>query len=82
MVKEATETRGFGFVDVLSNCPTYYGRFNLSLDPYETLDALKAQVYKAGGETKEGALPMGVIHKGNKPTINQLIEELVASWKG
>ncbi len=82
MIKEATEIRGFGFVDVLSNCPTYYGRFNLSADPYETLDALKGQVYKVGGEPREGALPMGVLHKGDKPSVNQLIEELIASWKG
>ncbi len=81
MIKEATETKGFGFVDALSNCPTYFGRFNVAPDNYETLTYLKDQVYRVGSEPKPGKLAFGVIHKGDKVSINQRIKELVESWK-
>lgn len=40
-IKKGMENRGFSFIEVLSQCPTYYGRLNKFKDAAETLNWFK-----------------------------------------
>lgn len=41
MIKRAITYRGFSFVDVLTSCPTYFGRMNDVSEPYDMLHYLR-----------------------------------------
>ncbi len=81
MIKEAFQTPGFAFIDVISNCPTYFGRFNQAADPYQSLLKAKDEVGRPG-RLAEGQFPMGVIHKGERRPLHELYQELVKNVKG
>ncbi|AVB76901.1 2-oxoacid:ferredoxin oxidoreductase subunit beta [Methanococcus maripaludis] len=40
-IKKGMEKKGFSFIEVVSQCPTYYGRFNVSRKPSEMMKNLK-----------------------------------------
>jgi len=40
-IKRAIEHQGFSVVEIISQCPTYYGRLNWLGDPYEMLQHIK-----------------------------------------
>lgn len=37
LIKQAMQIKGFSFVEVISGCPTYYGRYNKQADPVTML---------------------------------------------
>ena len=43
IIKEAINKKGFSFVEVLSPCPTHYGRRNKMADPLTMMEWLKAK---------------------------------------
>jgi len=58
-MKEALQKKGFSFVEVISPCPTLYGRRNRIGDSLDEMKQYKQRsVIKNGGDTKEVALGM------------------------
>ena len=58
-MKEALQKKGFSFVEVLSPCPTLYGRRNRIGDGLDEVKTYKARsVIKHGAETKDVSLGM------------------------
>jgi 2-oxoglutarate ferredoxin oxidoreductase subunit beta len=57
----ALNHEGFSFIDVLSPCPTYFGRMNRMKRPVEMFDDLKKRCkrIKKGEKVKEGIIPIG-----------------------
>ena len=40
-IKKGIEKKGFSFIEVIAQCPTYYGRFNVSKNPAEMMKFFK-----------------------------------------
>ncbi len=58
-MKEALQKKGFSFVEVISPCPTLYGRRNRIGDSLDEMKQYKQRsVIKNGGDTKEVSLGM------------------------
>jgi 2-oxoglutarate ferredoxin oxidoreductase subunit beta len=66
LIKRAIEHKGFSFVEILSPCPTYYGKYISITDPSEFFVKQKDLVYrleqedKLSKEEKLGKLPIGI----------------------
>jgi 2-oxoglutarate ferredoxin oxidoreductase subunit beta len=63
--------KGFSFVEVVSTCPTFYGRQNTTPDPAEMLLALKEQAvpverFQAGAAALRDRYPVGVLHHAER----------------
>ena len=62
-IKEAISTKGFSFIEVLSPCPTYFGRYNKLGDAVEMLQWLRentvplSKADEADGQLWRGKLP-------------------------
>lgn len=41
LIKRAISYRGFSFVDILTSCPTYFGRMNDVSDPYDMMQYIR-----------------------------------------
>ncbi|NHI94667.1 MAG: 2-oxoacid:ferredoxin oxidoreductase subunit beta [Candidatus Lokiarchaeota archaeon] len=67
-IKEAISHEGFSFIEVMSPCPTEFGRKNqLSLVDYLRKFTLK--------ETEPGAIKVGVFKKEIKPEFSRLLRD-------
>jgi 2-oxoglutarate ferredoxin oxidoreductase subunit beta len=84
LVAQAIRKKGFAFVDVISQCPTYYGRFNKFKSPVEMLYwqrdntvNVKA-VAKMKPEELEGKLVTGVLADRDYPEFTELYDKLIA----
>ena len=76
LLEKAMQVEGFALVEVLSPCPTYYGRLNLEADPFKTLDWYKKITYMVGTEPKEGAfIPIGVIAENKNKSYLTILRE-------
>ncbi|NOZ92333.1 2-oxoglutarate ferredoxin oxidoreductase subunit beta [bacterium 3DAC] len=83
IVKKALEHDGFAVVDIKSQCPTYFGRYNGISDPVELLNWYKEHTYimKDPSDIREGKLPLGIF-RDNKSKVElskkyrQLFEHL------
>ena len=79
LITDAIKNKGFSVVEVLSQCPTYFGRRNLMPDPVDMLRWQKEHTYtpaalkKKSPEELEGKLLRGVIRHHERP-------EYVASY--
>ncbi|MBP2172536.1 2-oxoacid:ferredoxin oxidoreductase subunit beta [Methanococcus voltae] len=51
-IKKGMEKKGFAFIEVVSQCPTYYGRFNVSKKPAEMMTYLKDSSLRAAKAEK------------------------------
>ena len=84
-IKEGLENKGFSFIEVVAQCPTYYGRKNKIRSPVEMLNWLKEntitlQQAKTMDEKElEGKIITGVyVNKSRKEfveSLNQLISQ-------
>ena len=81
-IEQGLKKKGFSLVEVLSQCPTYYGRLNDMVDPYAMLEWQKTHVYRVGGRVKENAFPMGVIHEGDRPEYVETLQQKYAKLRG
>ncbi len=73
--------KGFSLVEVMSACPTYYGRFNQTPVPAEMLKLQKKQAipvekYKAGAPMTEEQYPVGVLHHVERAEYLEAYEEV------
>jgi 2-oxoglutarate ferredoxin oxidoreductase subunit beta len=80
---EALQEPGFGLVEVVSPCPTYYGRFNRQGTAREMWRALRDRavaVGTAGVETlsdaAEGSIVIGRLHHRSRPSFAERYAEV------
>jgi 2-oxoglutarate ferredoxin oxidoreductase subunit beta len=84
LVAQAIRKKGFAFVEVVSQCPTYYGRFNKFKSPVEMLYWQRDNTVnvKAAAKTKpeelEGKLLTGVLADLDYPEFTELYDKLIA----
>jgi 2-oxoglutarate ferredoxin oxidoreductase subunit beta len=84
LVAQAIRKKGFAFVEVVSQCPTYYGRFNKFKSPVEMLYWQRDNTVnvKAAAKTKpeelEGKLLTGVLADHDYPEFTELYDKLIA----
>jgi len=87
LIQEGIRHKGFSIIDVISTCPTYYGRENKAGD---AIDMLKWQrdntitVAKAATmtpEDKQGKIVMGVLHQVQYKEYTDAYQELVDRMK-
>ncbi len=82
-IKRAIEHRGFSVVDVLTQCPTFYGRFNRLGDAYEMLHhfhEITVPIAEAGDlcpEELRGKVLTGEFAREERPEFVQSYLELV-----
>jgi 2-oxoglutarate ferredoxin oxidoreductase subunit beta len=80
-IREGLENKGFSFIEVVAQCPTYYGRKNKIRSPVEMLNWLKEntitieQSKEMSEEELEGKIITGVyINKPRKEFVESLEE--------
>ncbi len=81
ILEQALAFKGFAVVEVLTTCPTYFGRYNSNDDPYDMLHALKDRTDpdEAAGAEK---LPVGIFRNEPRPEYTDLYRELVRKLGG
>ncbi|MFN6991930.1 MAG: 2-oxoacid:ferredoxin oxidoreductase subunit beta, partial [Fervidobacterium sp.] len=68
-IKEALLHKGLSVVEVMSNCHTYYGRYNGLREPYQMMDffkenaIMKEKAEKMSPEELQGKIVIGVFKK-------------------
>ena len=80
LLEEAIAHRGFSFVELISDCPVYFGRYNglgegpemlagmnLQNGPIASALAAKAFVPALGGRAPSQGMPTGVLHRSDRP---------------
>jgi len=80
LLEEAIAHRGFSFVELISDCPVYFGRYNglgegpemlagmnLQNGPIASALAAKAFVPALGGRAPSHGMPTGVLHRSDRP---------------
>lgn len=76
LIREALEYRGFSFVEVLSCCPTYYGRYNREGDAVAMLQAIKQRALAAdkyaqlSPEERAAHIPVGLLYRQERVDFN------------
>lgn len=77
-IREGMETPGLSFVEVVSQCPTSFGRRNKMKSPVEMLTYLrdhsillskKEQIESDGGSVADDIFPVGVFAKRSRPVM-------------
>lgn len=93
LIVKALEKKGFAFVDVLSQCPTYFGRFNEFADTVAMMDwmkkntipvklAKKQQEGPKPAADDDGKLPVGVLVDIERPEYVEEYEKVIARARG
>jgi 2-oxoglutarate/2-oxoacid ferredoxin oxidoreductase subunit beta len=73
----ALSHRGFSFVDVMTACPTYFGRMNDMREPIDVLEYVRdntvpSEDVLAEIERETGRLAMGIFRSQERPTYDEL----------
>lgn len=91
LIREAMEHRGFSFVNILSNCPTYndidtpqfYKEIVKEVPEDHDVTSIDAATHLVNSYIAEGKEPLGVIYKVERPTLcdqmSRLVEEVGGS---
>jgi 2-oxoglutarate ferredoxin oxidoreductase subunit beta len=73
LIADGIRNRGFSVVEVITGCPTYYGRMNEKADPKKLLEWQRdhavnlKQFEMLSSEEKQGKLAIGVLHSAPRP---------------
>ncbi|MCC7553331.1 MAG: 2-oxoacid:ferredoxin oxidoreductase subunit beta [Methanobacteriaceae archaeon] len=84
-IKDALKNPGFSFVEVISQCPTYFGRKNKLRSPVDMISYMKnntvfkAQVPSLSRKELEGKIIVGEFANTKKPEFVENIKELSKS---
>jgi 2-oxoglutarate ferredoxin oxidoreductase subunit beta len=80
--------KGFSVIEVLTHCPTYYGRLNDLRDPYEMLHSLKEHTVsleeweRLTEEERADKIVIGELHREERPEFVESYYELIAQMQG
>ena len=83
LMKKAIKNDGFSVVEVLSDCPTYFGRKNRMPDPVDMLKWQNECTYTTADakrldpEELEGRYLRGVIHNEPRPEYTQMYQDVI-----
>ena len=90
-IKKGLENKGFSFIEVISQCPTYYGRKNKLRTPVEMMNYMKEssinkrRADKMDEEELEGKIIVGEFQTNEQPEFTdklcKLLEEQCLSGK-
>ena len=82
-IKQALTHKGFSFIEVVSQCPTIYGRYALGLnDPLKNLEFLKEnsvtreQALKMSSEELQGKIIVGKFVDKDEPTLEDQYQRM------
>ncbi|MGM0628255.1 MAG: 2-oxoacid:ferredoxin oxidoreductase subunit beta [Candidatus Fermentibacterota bacterium] len=84
LLQKAMRKKGFSLVEVLSPCPTSFGRRNKQADPVKMMESLRdgtvntAQAAKMKPEELKGKIVRGIFHDIEKKEYLERYEELCA----
>jgi 2-oxoglutarate/2-oxoacid ferredoxin oxidoreductase subunit beta len=83
----AISHRGFSFVDVMTACPTYFGRMNDMREPFGVLEYVRDTTVPSDDvlaqiEEEAGRLPMGIFKDEVRPTYDELYAQRCRTAKG
>lgn len=67
MIKEAALHQGFSLVEVMSPCPTHFGRNNKIGDAHQMLRWIDEGLYRGKGDTPEGKFRAGILVREPRP---------------
>jgi 2-oxoglutarate ferredoxin oxidoreductase subunit beta len=78
LTKKAIRHRGFAFIEVLFQCPTYFGKFNKMGDPAEMLEWYRDNTVKVGEPNPDGKIVIGELHaKDGVPEYCDTYEQVI-----
>ena len=86
--KKALKHKGFSFVEIISTCPTYFGRFNDFPEPVDLFSWIKnssVPVKEAANMTPEelkDRIVVGELYETQRPELSDLYYELVKKVQG
>ncbi|GBC76422.1 2-oxoglutarate oxidoreductase subunit KorB [bacterium HR07] len=86
-IKRGIEHKGFAVIEVLTHCPTYYGRLNDLRDPYEMLHTIKEQTVpldewaQLSEEERAGKIVIGELHREERPEFVESYYQLIAQMR-
>lgn len=81
LIQEGIQKKGFSFIEVMSPCPTHFGRRNKLGQAVEMMEMLRKQAVPANTpaaqkELPEGAFLIGKLRERNIPDFNTAYEEI------
>jgi 2-oxoglutarate ferredoxin oxidoreductase subunit beta len=89
LFRDAIKNKGFSVVEVMSQCPTYYGRKNRLADPVDMINWQKEKTYTEAEAAKaespealEGKVMRGVIHHKERTEYTDRYQELIDRVSG
>ncbi len=89
LMRDAIKNKGFSVVEVMSQCPTYYGRRNRMADPVDMINWQKEKTYTEAEAEKaespeelEGKFLRGVIHYKERTEYCESYQELIDRVRG
>ncbi len=81
ILKKAIQHRGFSVVEILSQCPTHYGRKNKEGDAASMLELQKSNTAKLGSKALEknpNLMPRGIFVDMEKPEYCEEYDKIIA----
>ncbi len=81
ILKKAIQHRGFSVVEILSQCPTHYGRKNKEGDAASMLELQKSNTAKLGSKALEknpNLMPRGIFVDTEKPEYCEEYDKIIA----
>jgi 2-oxoglutarate ferredoxin oxidoreductase subunit beta len=89
LFRDAIKNKGFSVVEVMSQCPTYFGRRNRMADPVDMINWQKEKTYTEAEAKKaespealEGKFLRGVIHHKERTEYTERYRELIDRVRG
>ena len=86
LIKRAISHRGFSVVDILTSCPTYFGRMNEVAEPYDMVHYLRDTTAQTQDCTcgqsdapETGLMPTGVFRDEERADYGSLYRQKVAA---
>lgn len=85
LIKEGMEHRGFAFINVLSQCPTYneiedaksFKEASDEVAPEHDVTDVDAAMHVVNMAKKAGRIPIGLLYRNERPTLDESMAELV-----
>ncbi len=88
IIRQGLEHHGFTLIEVFSQCPTYYGKWNRVGDAAEIMKIYKKDTYPViraenmSDEEKAGRYPIGILHQETKSEFLDEFNAIVDRLKG
>jgi len=86
LIQQGFEHKGFSFIEVLSACPTYFGKYNKMSKPVDMFNwykdiAININKLKENEKPPTGMVTIGVLHEEEKPEYIEEYDKMVQRAK-